>query len=95
MEDIFVEAIVSLAPGADPDSVRLWMERRGFQVAKMRVGFLVSGVRSAFEKNFGGRYPRLEDPARGEINFPVPHELSDAVSSIVARPVPSYPAGKT
>ena len=92
MEDIFVEAIVSLRPGADPDSVRLWMEHQGFQVMKMRVGFLVSAVRSAFERSFGGRYPELEDPARGEISFPVPHELSDAVSSIVARPLPSYPA---
>ena len=91
MDDVFVEAVVTLKPDGQPNTVSRWMERHGFQVTKMRAGFLVTASPSAFEKAVGGAFPGLGNPARGDVSFPIPGELAASVWSIVARRLPSYP----
>ena len=90
MDDVFVEAVVTLKPEGQAGSVSQWMERHGFQVLKMRAGFLVTASASAFAKALGGAVLEIEDVRRGDVSFPVPSELATSVSSIVARRLPSY-----
>lgn len=90
MDDVFVEAVVTLKPDGQSGPVSQWMERHGFQVLKMRAGFLVTASASAFAKALGGAVPELEDVRRGDVSFSVPSELANSVSSIVARRLPSY-----
>jgi len=86
----FVEAIVTLKPGADPNQVSEWFKQRGFEVMRMRAGLLVTASCGIYEKALGGEFPELEDAARGDVSFPVTAELAASVSSIVARRLPSY-----
>jgi hypothetical protein len=62
--------------------VEKWLTDRSLQPIPMRAGLLATGTRAAFEAAFG---VDLAD-ARPPVQLEVPHELREAISSIVIPP---------
>jgi|1186.fasta_scaffold266761_1 hypothetical protein len=80
-----VEAMLVVTPSG-AERAEPWFKTRGFDAARTKTGFLISGDRERFERVFGVPIDR----SRGELALPVPPDLQDAVSSISIGSIPHY-----
>jgi hypothetical protein len=89
MPEAYAEAIVTLAPGANPDDARSWFEEQGFGVSRMTEGLLVSGTGSLFAKTLGITGDELTARQADDVPLSIPDVLREFVTSMVVRRLPS------
>jgi len=86
----YVEAVVTLLPGANAERVRSWFEKYRFTVSRMAAGgLLVSGAGSLFAKALGITEIQLAARDTCDVPLSVPADLHESVASIAIRRSPT------